>query len=110
MAKNSMLMRLGAAAGSVAMIASVGFGAASQVSAAHAPAHFHGTVKVGVVAAFTGNEGFLGPDLMQGIKAAASEINSAGGILGKKVILDSADTAGDAVDSVPAFRKMVSVD
>jgi branched-chain amino acid transport system substrate-binding protein len=102
-------MRLGAAAGAVAMVASVGLGAAGHVSAAPSQ-KFKGTVKIGVIGSFTGNEGFLGPDLMTGVKTAAAEINAAGGILHKKVVLVSADDAGDAVDAVPAFRKMISVD
>ena len=81
---------------------------AVPASAATGP-HFKGTVTIGVVVGFTGYEGFLGPDVMSGIRTAAAEINAAGGILGKKVVLVTADTAGDPVDAVPAFRQMVSV-
>jgi branched-chain amino acid transport system substrate-binding protein len=102
-------MRVGATIGALAMVSSAGFGVTGHVSAAPSR-QFHGTVKIGVIGAFTGNEGFLGPDLMTGVKTAAAEINAAGGILGKKVVFTSADDAGDAVDAVPAFRKMVSVD
>lgn len=99
----------------VTALAVLGFGAGSALGvsspagAAKAP-KFSGTVTIGVVAGFTGYEGFLGPDAMTGVKAAGAEINAAGGILGKKVTFVTADTAGDAVDAVPAFRKMVSVD
>jgi branched-chain amino acid transport system substrate-binding protein len=44
------------------------------------------------------------------VKTAGAEINAAGGILGRKVVFVSADDAGDAIDAVPAFRKMISVD
>jgi ABC-type branched-subunit amino acid transport system substrate-binding protein len=70
---------------------------------------FKGIVKFGVVAGFTGYEGFLGPDLMTGANDAAAQINAAGGINGYKLVFTTADTAGDPVDAIPAFRKMISV-
>lgn len=72
-------------------------------------ASFKGVVKIGIVAGFTGYEGFLGPDLMTGANDAAAQINAAGGINGYKLVFSTADTAGDPVDAIPAFRKMISV-
>lgn len=109
MRSSKHLTRLVTALAVLGVGAGSALGVTSQAGAAKAQ-KFHGTVKIGVVAGFTGYEGFLGPDTMTGVKTAAAEINAAGGILGKKVTLVTADTAGDAVDAVPAFRKMVSVD
>lgn len=109
MAKHPWFTKLGATAGVVAIVASAGWASSGRVAAAPAQ-RFHGTVKIGIIGAFTGSEGFLGPDLTSGIKTAGAEINAAGGILGKRVVFVSADDAGDAIDAVPAFRKMVSVD
>jgi hypothetical protein len=41
---------------------------------------------------------------------AADYINAHGGILGRQVELATADTGGDAVDAVPALRKLINVD
>lgn len=109
MRRHASVSRLGSAAAAAGLLLWSGLGGIGGASAAPTQS-FHGTVKVGIIGAFTGNEGFLGPDLTQGVKTAGAEINAAGGILGKKVVFVSADDAGDAVDAVPAFRKMVSVD
>jgi ABC-type branched-subunit amino acid transport system substrate-binding protein len=67
-------------------------------------------VKVGVIGPFSGFEAFIGPDILKGVQVAADQINANGGILGRKVQIITADTGGDAVDAVPALRKLINVD
>lgn len=67
-------------------------------------------IKVGVIGPFSGFESFIGPDILKGVQVAADQINKNGGILGRQVQIVTADTGGDAVDAVPALRKLISVD
>lgn len=67
-------------------------------------------VKVGVIGPFSGFEAFIGPDILKGVQVATDQINANGGILGRKVQIITADTGGDAVDAVPALRKLINVD
>ena len=67
-------------------------------------------VKVGVIGPFSGFESFIGPDILKGVQVAADHINKNGGILGRQVQVITADTGGDAVDAVPALRKLINVD
>ncbi len=67
-------------------------------------------IKVGVIGPFSGFEAFIGPDILKGVQVAAAQINANGGILGRQVTVVTADTGGDAVDAVPALRKLISVD
>lgn len=65
------------------------------------PVHF------GMLGPFTGPRSDLGAAIIQGSKAAQEAINGAGGILGRQLVLDSADTIGDAADAVPAINKLI---
>ena len=67
-------------------------------------------IKVGVIGPFSGFEAFIGPDILKGVQVAADQINAHGGIMGRQVQVITADTGGDAVDAVPALRKLISVD
>jgi ABC-type branched-subunit amino acid transport system substrate-binding protein len=67
-------------------------------------------IKVGVIGPFSGFESFIGPDILKGVQVAVDQINSNGGILGRKVTIVTSDTAGDAVDAVPALQKLINVD
>lgn len=69
-----------------------------------------GSVTLGVLQPFTGAYAFVGEASLQGATVAAKEINANGGVLGKKVTLDHADTLGDPADAVPAAHSLLSVD
>lgn len=66
------------------------------------PIHF------AVVTSLTGTYSEIGTAMLEGAKAGAKEVNDAGGILGRKLVLDAADTVGDPADAVPAFNKVVA--
>ncbi len=67
-------------------------------------------IKVGVIGPFSGFEAFIGPDILKGVQVAADQINANGGVLGRQVQIVQEDTGGDAVDAVPALRKLINVD
>ena len=67
-------------------------------------------VKIGVLGPFSGPSSSIGTGGMKGAQLAADYINAHGGILGRQVQIVSADTGGDAVDAVPAVRKLLNID
>jgi branched-chain amino acid transport system substrate-binding protein len=67
-------------------------------------------IKIGLLSPLTGTLGFIGQAGMKGVQVAADYINAHGGILGRHVELITADTGGDAVDAVPALRKLINID
>ena len=54
-----------------------------------------GTIKVGVLAPITGNYATHGTSFVTSMTMAMEEINEAGGINGKELVLEFVDTAGD---------------
>ena len=54
-----------------------------------------GTVKVGVLAPITGNYATHGTSFVTSMTMAMEEVNEAGGINGKELVLEFVDTAGD---------------
>lgn len=91
----------------VAAVGALGVGIGTS---AHAAPTSNDTIRIGVIAPFTGNESYIGPGLMTGVKAAVAQINAAGGVNGKKLSPFTVDDAGDPVTAVTAYRKMLSVD
>jgi ABC-type branched-subunit amino acid transport system substrate-binding protein len=67
-----------------------------------------GPVTYGVLSCFTGRLASLGQAMLQGAKVAQSEINSAGGVLGRKVQLVTGDTSCDVADGVTATNQMLT--
>jgi branched-chain amino acid transport system substrate-binding protein len=65
-------------------------------------------ITFGVLHPFTGAYASVGEASLQGVTVAASEINAAGGILGRKLQIVHADTLGDPVDAVPAAEHMIA--
>jgi ABC-type branched-subunit amino acid transport system substrate-binding protein len=67
-----------------------------------------GPVTYGVLSCFTGRLASLGQAMLQGAKVAQTEINSAGGVLGRKVQLVTGDTSCDVADGVTAVNQMLT--
>ena len=70
----------------------------SGSSSAPAAAAGDGVLKIGTLLPQTGSLAFLGPPEFAGVDLAAKEINAAGGVLGKDVVVtdtDSGDTSTD---------------
>ena len=67
-----------------------------------------GPITYGVLSCFTGRLASLGQAMLQGAKVAQSEINSAGGVLGRQVQLATGDTSCDVADGVTATNQMLT--
>jgi ABC-type branched-subunit amino acid transport system substrate-binding protein len=67
-----------------------------------------GPVTYGVLSCFTGRLASLGQAMLQGAKVAQSEINTAGGVLGRNVQLATGDTSCDVADGVTAANQLLT--
>jgi ABC-type branched-subunit amino acid transport system substrate-binding protein len=64
-------------------------------------------VTAGVLHAFTGQNAFFGLNAQNACKAAAQQINAAGGIMGHPLSCANFDTKGDPADAVPVTNRML---
>ena len=69
---------------------------------------FDGEIKIGVMLPMTGGMASFGEDMFGAIQIAAYEINAAGGILGKEIVLIRGDDGGDPATAVNAATMLVS--
>ncbi|MEM4215062.1 MAG: ABC transporter substrate-binding protein [Candidatus Pacearchaeota archaeon] len=67
-------------------------------------------IKIGAILPLTGNVAFWGQPVQKGMEFAAKEINSKGGINGKKIELRIEDSKGDATEGVIALNKLLNID
>lgn len=65
-------------------------------------------IRVGVMSALTGDRAVFGQAEAAGAEMAVNDINAAGGINGKKVVLYKADTRGTTEDGVNACRQLIN--
>lgn len=65
-------------------------------------------IKIGYVGALSGETAVWGQAGLNGMQLTAKEINEAGGILGRPVEIIGLDGKGDPIDSVNAYKKLVS--
>lgn len=61
----------------------------------------------GVLHAFTGQNAFFGLNAANSCKAAAVQINAAGGVIGHPLNCSDYDTKGDPADAVPVANRML---
>lgn len=64
-------------------------------------------VTAGVLHAFTGQNAFFGLNAQNSCRAAAQQINAAGGIMGHPLNCQDYDTKGDPADAVPVTQRML---
>src|SRR6476469_7644171 len=74
---------------------------------AAAPVHAQETVKLGLVAAMSGQSAKSGEAIVRGLSVAIDEINARGGVLGKKVELLVRDDESNPAKGVVAARELV---
>jgi branched-chain amino acid transport system substrate-binding protein len=67
-----------------------------------------GDIVIGGIFPLSGPVAVYGTEAQKGIQLAIEEINAAGGVGGKRLVLISEDDEGDAAKSVNAFRKLTS--
>lgn len=65
------------------------------------------SIKIGVLQPLSGNVAYWGNNALMGAQMAADEINTAGGINGKKIEIVQLDTAGDKVQAVAGIKKLI---
>ena len=68
------------------------------------------TIKVGFIGPLSGAVAVYGTEAKYGAELAVEEINAAGGINGKQIVLISEDDEGDAAKTVNAFKKLTVQD
>ena len=68
------------------------------------------TIKVGAIAALSGNLGIIGQEERMGLDIAVSEINAAGGVNGKRLEVIWEDDACDNKRATTSAQKLISVD
>ena len=71
------------------------------------PAAAQETIKVGLVAAMSGQSAKSGEAITRGLSLAIDEINAKGGVLGKKLELVSRDDESNPAKGVVAARELV---
>lgn len=69
---------------------------------------FDGEILIGLLIPLTGSEGTYGVDMQNSYQMAADEINEAGGVLGKKIVLTAEDDACDPNQAATAGAKLLS--
>jgi len=81
--------------------------AAAAATALAAPAMAQDTLKLGLVAAMSGQSAKSGEAIVRGLSIAIDEINAKGGVLGKKVELVVRDDESNPAKGVVAARELV---
>ena len=81
---------------------------ASPSGGSNSPSSFSGPVTAGVLHAFTGQNAFFGLNAQNACRAAAQQINGAGGIMGHQLECTNFDTKGDPADAVPVANRMLA--
>lgn len=92
------------------MMKKTGALAAAAVVAGLATPSFADEVKIGALMPLTGSLQDLTPPILNGAKLAVQEANAAGGVMGKKVVLEVKDTQLNPQVATDAAQKLVSVD
>ena len=64
-------------------------------------------IKIGELFAISGARPFIGNIETNGAAIGVYEVNNNGGVMGRQLVEHPEDTGGDAVDAVPAFRKIM---
>ncbi len=67
-------------------------------------------IRIGAILPLTGNMAKFGESFKRGIDLALEEINNAGGIQGKKLLVIYEDDGGEGKQAISAFRKLIALD
>ncbi|MEW6419332.1 MAG: ABC transporter substrate-binding protein [Nitrospirota bacterium] len=68
------------------------------------------TIKIGAILPLTGPGALWGNNTRKGAEIAVDEINKAGGINNKKLVLISEDSKGEAKEGVTVIQKLINID
>ena len=75
--------------------------------ASTAHAQTNGTITIGVPVGLSGANSIVAPSVVQAAQLAVAQINAAGGVLGRKLVLDVADDESGAAGAQKAFDYLV---
>src|ERR1700730_4432186 len=64
-------------------------------------------IPFGLTTALTGNLALLGTQARNGVEFAVDEINAAGGVAGKKIVLSTEDTGASSTDALNAMTRII---
>jgi ABC-type branched-subunit amino acid transport system substrate-binding protein len=106
--KPSTISRPAAACAAAILLAACASSGSGSGSSGGGGGSSGGPVNYGVLSCFTGRLASLGQAMLQGAQVAKSEINSAGGVLGRQVALVTGDTSCDVADGVTATNQMLT--
>ena len=67
-------------------------------------------IKIGAILPLTGDASIYGSALKEGLDLALEEINTKGGIIGKKVVVIYEDSQADPKVAVSAINKLINID
>ena len=104
--KHRTIIRPAAACAAAVVLAACASSSSSSTSGGGSTSG--GPVTYGVLSCFTGRLASLGQAMLQGSQVAVSEVNSAGGVLGRKLQLTTGDTSCDVADGVTATNQMLT--
>jgi branched-chain amino acid transport system substrate-binding protein len=82
----------------------------ASMAAAWTPAWAQSTIKIGLVQPITGPAAYDGQSVVNGARLAESEINAAGGVLGRKIEIVLQDGKADPAESLSAAEKLLDRD
>lgn len=77
------------------------------VALASSAAMAQDVIKIGIPVGLSGANSVVAPSVVQAAELAVDEINAAGGILGKKVVLEVADDGSGAAGAQKAFDSLI---
>jgi ABC-type branched-subunit amino acid transport system substrate-binding protein len=104
--KHSTIIRSAATCAAAVVLAACASSSSSGSSGGGSTSN--GPITYGVLSCFTGRLASLGQAMLQGSQVAVSEINSAGGVLGRKLQLATGDTGCDVADGVTATNQLLT--
>jgi ABC-type branched-subunit amino acid transport system substrate-binding protein len=91
-----------------ALAAATVLGGGAVIGASSMASATSGTASYGVLSCFTGPLASLGQGIYQGAQIAQAQVNAAGGVLGKKLLIPQGDTGCDPVEGKTALLKLIS--
>ncbi len=94
------------AVGALSMVLAACGGSSSSSSSGTTTTAVPKTITVGELLPMSGAEAFVGQWFDHGVKAGIQAVNSAGGVMGAKLVPVLEDTAGDPVDAVTAWHTL----
>jgi len=95
---------------SLKVVSAIALAVMSLSTLAAKPKKGEDVIKIGFIGPLSGAVAVYGTEAKNGAELAIEEINAAGGINGKKIVLISEDDEGDPAKTVSAFKKITVQD